>query len=95
MVVAPTDLFKTLTTHGCFFFSTFFLIVLALSASGIAVSDATEKVGIIEAGAEISLTDFYSPKQTFLGAAYSFSLSIRWCNIRYTGSLDSFLVDND
>ena len=95
IVVAPTDFFKTLTTRRCFFFSTLFLVVLALSASGIAVSGATEDAGITEAEAKLSLTNFQSLKQTFLGAAYSFSFSIQRRNIRFTGSLDGFLVDDD
>ena len=66
MVVASTDSFKTFTSPRCLFFSKHYLIVLALSASGIAASSVIEEAGIAETGEAFSLIDFYSSKQSFL-----------------------------
>lgn len=67
------DFFKILMICECFFFSTPFLVVLALFASGIAVFGRTEEIDVAEAGAKLSLTGFYSPKEIFLEVEYSFS----------------------
>ncbi len=91
MVVALTDSFKTLTTQGCFFLSTLFFAV-AVSASSIAVSGAAKGVAIGEVETGFSLTGFYSPNRTFLGAAYSFSFSMRLRNILLTGFFTSSLA---
>lgn len=62
MVVAPIDSFKILTTYGCFFCSTFFLVILELSISGIIVSGVIEEADIVEVGAELFLINSHPPK---------------------------------
>ena len=95
IMIAHTNFFKILTTYEYLFFSILFFVVLALFATSIAVFGTTKKASIAKVGAELSLTDLHSPKQTFLGVAYFFSFLILRYNIRFTGSLDGFLVNDD
>ena len=59
---------------------------------GIVVSSAKERTNNNGAETELFLIGFYLLNQIFLKAAYSFSFSMRWCNICFTGSLNDFLV---